>query len=280
VFAVAAGEGVEADNGQFLEHLETIFEVAHAAALVVGPAHGDFDDTEAALDGDEKDFGVESPALDGLKLEDGLRRVAGEGFESALGIGEGQVHDHAANHVEAAAEDLPVKRLAVSLAAAFKPAGADGDVGAVGDGSEEAVGFFDGGGEVGVSEHHDIALGLQDAGADTVAFAPVAGVFNQADLRGMEGEVAYKLGGGVSGTVVDDDDFGGPFFLANAGYDGLKRGRNAGAFVVSRDDDAVFGILHSRLSLPYSTGIKGGKTLEMITPGFGLGGSGSGLGQK
>ena len=31
----------------------------------------------AALEGDEQNFGVEAPALDGLELEDGLRGVRG-----------------------------------------------------------------------------------------------------------------------------------------------------------------------------------------------------------
>ena len=115
-------------------------------------------------------------------MEDGLGGGAVEGFEAALGVGEGQAHDHARDPVEAAAEELAVERLVDGLAAAVEPAGADGDVGAVVDGGEEALGFFDGRGEVGVGEHDDIAGGLEDAVADAVALAAVAGVLEEAEV--------------------------------------------------------------------------------------------------
>ena len=120
---------------------------------------------------DEGDLRIEAPALDGLKLEHGVRGAARKGFESALGVGKRQVHDHAADQIEAAAKKLTVQGLAVSLAAAFEPAGANGDVGAAGNGGKQALGFFNGGGEIGVREHHDVALGLEDSRTDAVAFA-------------------------------------------------------------------------------------------------------------
>ena len=84
---VAAEESVPADDGDFLQHPGSVSQVADAGALVVGPAYGDFDDAVAALEGDEENLGIEAPALDGLELEDGLRGGAGEGLESALGVG-------------------------------------------------------------------------------------------------------------------------------------------------------------------------------------------------
>ena len=107
-----------------------------------------------------------------------------EGLEAALRVGEGQAHDGAGDRVETAAEELAVERLANGLARALKPAGADGDVGAVGDGGEEAFGFFHGRGEIGVSEHDDLAEGLQQAVAHAVALAVVAGILEAAGLLG------------------------------------------------------------------------------------------------
>jgi len=143
--------------------LEAVAKVADAGAGVVGPADGDFLDVIAALEGDEENFRIESPAFDGLELEDGLGGGAGEGFESALSVGEGQAHNEAREGVETSAEDLAVEGLAMGLAAGGEPAGADGDIGAVGNGLEEAFGFFDRGREVGVGEHDDIAEGVEDA---------------------------------------------------------------------------------------------------------------------
>jgi hypothetical protein len=63
-FVVAAADGVGADLAHLLEHLHAVFEVADAAALVVAPGDGDFDDGVFELAGDEQDLGVEAPALD------------------------------------------------------------------------------------------------------------------------------------------------------------------------------------------------------------------------
>src|SRR5580692_6896090 len=170
LLVVAAEEGVPADDGDVLQHAGAVFQVADAGALVVGPTHGDFVDAVAALAGDEENFRIEAPALDGLQLEDSLRGGAGEGFEAALRVGVGQTHDEAGDAVEAAAEELAVEGLADGLAGALEPAGADGDVCAGGDGGEEAVGFLNGRGEIGVGEHDHFAEGVEDAVAHAVAF--------------------------------------------------------------------------------------------------------------
>ena len=196
-----------------------VFEVADAGALVVGPTDGDFVDAVAALAGDEENFGIEAPALDGLQLEDGLRGGAGEGLEAALRVSVGQAHDGAGDAVEAAAEKLPVKRLADGLAGALEPAGADGDVCAGGDGGEEAFGFFNGRGEIGVGEHDHFAEGVENAVAHTVALAVVAGILEEPDLGVVFCEGADDFGGLVAGAVVDHDDLGVPAALVDAGDD-------------------------------------------------------------
>ena len=61
---------------------------------------------------------------------------------------------------------------------ALQPARADGDVGAAGDRREQALGFLDGRGEIGVGKHHDLAQRLQQSVANAVAFAAVAGILS------------------------------------------------------------------------------------------------------
>ena len=161
-FVVAAAEGVPADLGHLLEHLQAVFEVADAAALVVAPGDGDFDDLVAEAAGDEEKLGVETPALDGLKAEDDLGGFAFEGLEAALGVFVREAHDLARDPVEAAAEEAAVERLVDGLALLVEPAGADSDVGAGVEGGKEALGFFDGRGEVGVGEEDGLADGLEE----------------------------------------------------------------------------------------------------------------------
>ena len=128
LLAVFSAEGVPPDDGDLLQHFHAVFEVAHAGARVVAPAYGDFHHFEAGFERDEEDFGIEAPALDGLELEDGLSGVAGEGFKAALRVGKVEAHDATGDGIEAAAEELPIERLAMGLSAFFKPSGADGDV--------------------------------------------------------------------------------------------------------------------------------------------------------
>jgi len=55
-----------------------------------------------------------------------------------------KLHDGASDGVEAAPEELAIEGLAVGLARALEPSGADGDVGAGSDGGKEPLGLFHG----------------------------------------------------------------------------------------------------------------------------------------
>ncbi len=160
---VASGHEVRPDARHVFEHLHTVAEIAHAAALVVAPGDRNLADNVLQLAGDEEYLGIEAPALDGLEAEDDLRGLAFEGLEAALRVFVGQAHDGAGDPVEATAEELAVEGLVDGLPGAVHPARTDGNVGAVGDGVEEALGFFHWGGEIGVGEHDDVAGGLQEA---------------------------------------------------------------------------------------------------------------------
>ncbi len=130
------------------------------------------------------------------------------------------------------------------LAGAVHPAGADGDVGAVFEGGDQALCLFHGGREVGVGEHDDVAGGLQEAVADGVAFALVAGILDEMEAW-MDGHPALNDGGGVVlGPVVDDEDFGVPVALGDTGENTLESVLDAGAFVVRGNDNTKLRMRH------------------------------------
>ena len=253
-FVVAAAEAVGADLAHLLEHLQAVLEVADAAALVVAPGYGDFHDGVLQLARDEEDLGVEAPALDGLEAEDCLGGVALEGLEAALRVLEGKADDFAGDPVETAAEEAAVDGLVDGLLLLVEPAGADGYVGAVVDGFDEALGFFDGGGEVGVGEHDDVACGLEEAVADGVAFAAVAGVLDEMQA-GVRGPPALDDGGcAVGGAVVDYENFCVPGARCDAGEHAGECGFDARALVVRGNDDAETRMRHEVAGRPFIAG--------------------------
>src|ERR1700739_4271930 len=123
-----ARQRVPPQDRQLLQHLQSVAQIAHPAALIVRPAHRHLDHTKSSLDGNKQNFGVETPALDGLKLENGLRRRPRKGLETTLRIGKRQLHHHAANRVETPPEKLPIQRLAMDLAPPPQPARANGNI--------------------------------------------------------------------------------------------------------------------------------------------------------
>ena len=114
----------------------------------------------------------------------------------------------------------------------------------VGDGGEEAVGFLNGRGEIGVSEHDDFSEGVEKAVADAVTLSTIAGILEHADFRVFSGKVVYDGGGLVARAIVNHDNFGVPATLMNAGENGLQRTANAGCLVICGYDDAVLRIAH------------------------------------
>ncbi len=253
----------------------------------MSPTDGDFVDAVAALAGDEENFRIEAPALDGLQLEDGLRGGAGEGLEAALRVSVGKAHDGAGDAVETAAEKLPIERLANGLAGALEPAGTDGDVGAGGDGGEETVGLLNGRGEIGVGEHDHFTERVKNAVAHAVALAVIAGILEQPDLGVGFGEGADDFGGLVAGAIIDHDDLGAPAALMDAGDNLVEGVADARGLVIGGNHDAVGRIGHSRNTKPRSVPqpaagamMRGGGLSDMIAhpSGWGWGGwAGSGF---
>lgn len=61
--AIDPGEGIPAYKEEFLEHLQAVFEIADAGALVMTPRDGDLAHNKAALERYEENFRIETPAL-------------------------------------------------------------------------------------------------------------------------------------------------------------------------------------------------------------------------
>ncbi len=246
-FIVAAAEGVGTYFGHLFEHFGAVFKVADAAAFVVAPGDGDLDDRVLQLACNEEDFWVEPPALDGLKAEDGLGGFAAEGLKTALGVLVGQADQAAGDAVEAAAKKTAVDGLVDGLFLLIEPARADGNVSTGVNRFEEAFGFFDGGGEIGVGEHDDIAASLQEAVANGVAFAAVSGIADELDLRSAGHPSLNGGDGGVCGSIVDDENFGVPVAIPDAFEDARERCVDASTFVICRNDDAEARLGHELL---------------------------------
>ncbi len=141
----------------------------------------------------------------------------------------------------------------MSLTAALKPAGTNGNVCASRNGGKKSLGLFHWRREVGIGEHHDFALGLQQPGAHAIPFAAVAGILDQPNLGCMFGKGPHQLRRGIAGAVVDNDHLRTPLVSPDAGHYRLKRRRNTSALVVGRDHDAICGIFrHSKITAPAS----------------------------
>src|ERR1700722_859496 len=209
----------------------------------VSPGYRHFLHAESELAGEKKDFGIESPALDFLQRKNFLHCPSLKSLEAALRILEVQAESNSQQQIENASENLPVNRLPRRLQFGLQPARSYGDVGAATQRIEKFGKFLDRRGQIGIAENHHLATRLQHAMAHAVAFATVAGIFDQPQRRIFLREPAHDFGGIVARAIVDHDylDLGGPFLLRDVAQDFFQRRTQAGAFVVSRDDDAVGG---------------------------------------
>src|SRR5690348_6303922 len=231
---VLSGQVVPADSQHLLEHARAINEGVDAGVSAVSPCDRDFRYLEAEFAGEEKNLGIESPALDLLPRENRLGRRAFERLESALRVGELKSQCDSQKQVEDASEELTVQRLALSLQLGAQPARSDGDIGAGVQSSEKLRRLFDRRGQVGIAKEDDTATRVEHPVADTVSLAVVTGIFDQTQRRIFGGEGLDDICGVVAGTVVDDDDFSVPALRTNVSENLLKRGTDASALVIGR----------------------------------------------
>ena len=186
-----------------------------------------------------------------------------------------------------AAEELAVERLADGLARTLEPSGADGDVSPGGDGRKETLGFFDGRGEIGVSEHDDFSERVKNAVADAVTLSTIAGILEHADFRVFGGRGVYDCGGLVARAVVNHNNFGVPAALMDAGENRLQGAADAGGLVICGDDDAVLRVglfgcrRYSRSNLSYAARWEAKQWWPCMASGFGGSrGDGNGRGKR
>src|SRR5258707_14025312 len=84
VAAVAAGQGVPADDEDVEKHLDGIAEHVYFGGRRVTPTDRDFDRAETVVAREIEEFGVEAEALNGLQLEDELAFFTAESVLAAL----------------------------------------------------------------------------------------------------------------------------------------------------------------------------------------------------
>jgi len=134
--------------------------------------------------GEEDDFDVEGEAVDGLEGENLAGGVAAEGFETALGIAEGDEGEGAEDAVEGFAHGLAQEALAALDAAAGVLAAAEEDlIGWMGfEMREENGDFVERDAEIGVHVEDDGSPRLTDAGADGVALAAVDAIIDDVKI--------------------------------------------------------------------------------------------------
>src|SRR5215471_16649805 len=100
---VFSGQRVPADPQHLQKHLRAVSEGMNAGASAMSPGDRDLGHFESRFAGEDKDFGIESPAFDSLMGENGAHRRLLEGFEPALRVFEFQAEGEAQQKIEDAA---------------------------------------------------------------------------------------------------------------------------------------------------------------------------------
>ena len=202
------------------------------------PAHGNLDGAETVAPGEEQQLGVEAETLDALLLEQDAAGFAEEGLKAALGVHKRQKQTDADNFIENNSGEFAEGRLVDFDEAAVERARTDGDVRlGAGERGEQLVGLFDGRGKVGVAEENDAAAGLEGAATHAETFAAVDSVGDHAERRNFRHKRPGDFGGAVARAVVHNDHFREAIRGAQVFRDAAKRGRQAGLFVVRRDNE-------------------------------------------
>src|SRR4029077_10503862 len=91
---------VPANFQYFSEHADAIAQRVDAGSFPMCPSHGDLRDCKTKLPRQEKQFGVESPALNLLQRENHLRGASAKGFKTALGVFESQPQNDTQQQIE------------------------------------------------------------------------------------------------------------------------------------------------------------------------------------
>ena len=206
------------------------------ADLALGEGDRHLADVEAGLDGQPSEVDLEDVAGRGELVEVKLLEdLAAEGAVAGGGVRQAGAQRQRDVHVAAAGED-PALLGPVDHLAALDVAGADDEVGALGDLLEEQVQLLRGVRAVGVHLAEDLVVALQapleagEVGAEQAALAlPVQDV----DVVVGRGQLVGLLAGAVGAVVVDDEH-------VHLGLGGAQPRGDEGQvaqLVVGRDDD-------------------------------------------
>src|SRR5579859_3108778 len=223
----------------FHAHPHSIPDRMHLGTIVMAPPHRYFGNFQTLFTRQENKLHVKGPAMDLLQGKNGLRSLAGEGLETALGIVEIQSHHGFEKKIEGPRINPPQQRLPLKLKRRIEPARADSDIGPAFERGKELVGLYNRRREVGVGKQQELAPGVEHPVADRKAFALVSRVANELDFRILGGKTSNNLRGVISGAVVDHQQLSAPLVLAQMLNDTLQRAADPPALVIGGNDDAV-----------------------------------------
>ena len=116
----------------------------NARSAAVAPRNRHFFYFESEFSRQEKNFRIESPALDFLQRKNRVDGGPLERLEPALRIGKMQAKREPEQEIKNASEDLPVQRLALGLHFGTQPARSDGDISSGLERSKKLGRFFNG----------------------------------------------------------------------------------------------------------------------------------------
>ena len=234
-----AGEGAAADLGpdakEVAQHLERVRQHPQPRRLAVVPLDRHLADPPALGAGAGEQLDVEAPALDRGRRQHRLDGLRGEQLEAALGVLDARQHHRADQHVEDAAEQVPVQRLADAHRARALAA-ADGDVAPRRQHVEEARDLRRRHRQIGVAQEAAGAERGEQAVAQRRALAAVRQA-QHADAR-LAGRRRRDDGRGVVGRpVVRNQDLPRERQRVERRHQAIERRADPAGLVVGRDDD-------------------------------------------
>lgn len=191
------------------KHPQAVVQDMDFAGGGVMPFDGKIGHSVTAFTGEEKDFDVEGEAIDGLRGKEIVHDVFPKGFKAALRVAQRNTGNEAHHAVEslahAAAQPILIDH---DVASSVLPVpDQNGDVGSLGEFSEEGVHGRERHAEVGVHKENYVALRGKHTLFNGVAFAALLVVGKDAAGRITFSKGARDDQGGVGAGLNDEEDF-------------------------------------------------------------------------
>ena len=234
--AARAERSPERDAEEIQEHAGRVAPQADLGAGDVSPVDRHLHHPVAELEREHEDLDVEGIAVDRLAGKDRPRRLGAEQLEAALRVADARRRKQVREEVEDAPDCVAVPQLAHSRAGSGERARADGNVGALVDGGEQAREVVDPRGPVGVGVEQKPAARIRHAQAHRGALATVTARAQHPDRRVQTGELVAQVRGGVRAPVVDQQDLVGAEGALEV-VPSSDQGGGEPALLVERGDD-------------------------------------------